>query len=203
MSEDTVAVSAPAAAAAPKKKAKSAAATKKPKTAPSHPKVSEMVIESIANLKERGGSSLQAIKKHIGANNKVDLDRLTPFIKRYLKSAVVSGALVQTKGKGASGSFKLSVSGQKTKPGKPAEKKPKKESASVVKKTKSPVKKPTKPKAKVEKKKPAPKKPAAAAKKVAKPKSPKKVSKATKPKAPKAKKLKTPKKAAPKKAAKK
>lgn len=202
MSEDSAAVSAPVAAATPKKKVKGAVA-KKPKNAPSHPKVSEMVIESIANLKERGGSSLQAIKKHIGANNKVDLDRLTPFIKKYLKAAVASGALVQTKGKGATGSFKLSVSGQKSKPGKPTEKKPKKESATVVKKTKTPVKKAAKPKAKVEKKKPAAKKPAVAAKKVVKPKSPKKAPKATKPKAPKAKKLKTPKKAAPKKAAKK
>lgn len=201
MSEETAAVAATPAAATPKKKAKAAA--KKPKTAPTHPKVSDMVVDAITNLKERGGSSLQAIKKHIGAHHKVDLDRLTPFIKKYLKSAVVSGSLVQTKGKGATGSFKLSASGQKTKKPVKEVKKTKKETASPAKKVKATAaKKVVKPKAKVEKKKAAVKK--ATPKKAAKPKSPKKVAKPTKPKAPKAKKLKTPtKKAAPKKAAKK
>ena len=199
MSEETAAVAATPAAATPKKKAKAAA--KKPKTAPTHPKVADMVVDAITALKERGGSSLQAIKKHIGAHHKVDLDRLTPFIKKYLKSAVVSGSLVQTKGKGATGSFKLSASGQKTK--KPVTKEVKKpkavKAASPAKKAKAAAKKPAaKPKAKVEKKKAAAKK--ASPKKAAKPKSPKKAAKAAKPKAPKAKKLKTPKKAAPKKA---
>ncbi|GFQ83855.1 histone H1E [Trichonephila clavata] len=195
MSEETAAVSATPAAATPKKKAKSTAS--KPKNAaPTHPKVSEMVIAAITTLKERGGSSLVAIKKHIGSQHKVDLDRLTPFIRKYLKSAVVSGTLVQTKGKGANGSFKLSASGQKSSEPKKAAKKVKKVSASPAKKAKAPAKKTAKPKAKAEKKKPA-------AKKVAKPKTPKKAAKATKPKAPKPKKLKTPKKAAPKKTAKK
>lgn len=194
MSDETATAPATPAAATPKKKAKTAA--KKPKTAPTHPKVADMVTEAITSLKERGGSSLQAIKKHIGSKHKVDLDRLTPFIKKYLKSAVASGALIQTKGKGASGSFKLSASGQKTKePGKA--KKAKKEGASPAKKPKSAAKKTAKPKAKAaEKKKPAAKKPAA--KKAAKPKSPKKA-KPSKPKAPKVKKMKTPKKATPKK----
>jgi hypothetical protein len=196
MSEDTAAANSTPAAATPKKKAKSAA--KKPKTAPTHPKVSEMVNDAITSLKERGGSSLQAIKKHIGSHHKVDLDRLTPFIKKYLKSAVASGALIQTKGKGASGSFKLSASGNKTKePGKA--KKPKKEGASPKKPKAAAAKKASKPKAKsAEKKKPAAKKPAA--KKATKPKTPKKAVKATKPKSPKVKKMKSPKKAAPKKA---
>nr|CAH7730109.1 unnamed protein product [Callosobruchus chinensis] len=44
-------------------------------------------------LKERGGSSLQAIKKYIAANYKVDAEKVAPFIKRYLKSSVASGAL--------------------------------------------------------------------------------------------------------------
>ncbi|CAH2015823.1 unnamed protein product [Acanthoscelides obtectus] len=69
-----------------------------------------MVINAIKGLKERGGSSLQAIKKYIAANYKVDAEKVAPFIKRYLKSSVASGALVQTKGKGASGSFKLASS---------------------------------------------------------------------------------------------
>ncbi|CAH1385026.1 unnamed protein product, partial [Tenebrio molitor] len=36
--------------------------------------------------------------------------KVAPFIKKYLKGAVASGSLVQTKGKGASGSFKLASS---------------------------------------------------------------------------------------------
>lgn len=81
---------------------------KNTKSKPSHPPTSEMVNSAIKNLKERGGSSLQAIKKYVSANYKVDAEKLSPFIKKYLKSAVASGGLVQTKGKGASGSFKLS-----------------------------------------------------------------------------------------------
>ncbi|KAJ4442342.1 hypothetical protein ANN_03928 [Periplaneta americana] len=88
------------------KKSKSSAA-KKPRVKPAHPRTSEMVGNAIKGLKERGGSSLQAIKKYISANYKVDSEKLAPFIKKYLKAGVASGELVQTKGKGASGSFKL------------------------------------------------------------------------------------------------
>jgi hypothetical protein len=91
----------------PQKKAKSSA--KKPRVKPVHPRTSEMVANAISSLKERGGSSLQAIKKYIAANYKVDSEKLSPFIKKYLKTAVASGELVQTKGKGASGSFKLAA----------------------------------------------------------------------------------------------
>jgi hypothetical protein len=91
----------------PAKKAKSSA--KKPRVKPVHPRTSEMVANAISSLKERGGSSLQAIKKYIAANYKVDSEKLSPFIKKYLKTAVASGELVQTKGKGASGSFKLAA----------------------------------------------------------------------------------------------
>lgn len=199
MSEEVASVPATPAAPTPKKKAKNAGA-KKTKTAPSHPKVSEMVLAAITDLKERGGSSLQAIKKYVGSHYKVDLERLTPFLKKYLKSAVASGALVQTKGKGATGSFKLSATGQKSK--EPGKKKPaaKKEAAAKKAKPSSPKKvaKP-KPKAAGAKKKVAKKSPVKKA--ASKAKSPKKT---TKPKAPKAKKLKaTPKKAASKKASKK
>ncbi|GIY46662.1 histone H1 [Caerostris extrusa] len=165
---------------------------KKPKVVPSHPKVSEMVNAAISTLKERGGSSVQAIKKYINATYKVDAEKLSPFIKKYLKTSVVNGGLVQTKGKGASGSFRIgsaSASGKekKTAPKKAAVKKavkPKKEKVSTPKKVTT--KKAATPKPKkspVKKAKPA-------AKKVAKPKT---VSaKAKKPKA-------TPKKAAAKK----
>ncbi|KAF4523132.1 hypothetical protein B566_EDAN003147 [Ephemera danica] len=132
-----------------KKAAKKAAGPKKPRTTPSHPPTAEMVKNAIKNLKERGGSSLQAIKKYITATYKVDAEKMAPFIKKFLKSAVASGALVQTKGKGASGSFKLSAAA-------PKDKKPK-----AAKKPAAAVKKPAAKKPKAA----AAKKPKAAAKK--------------------------------------
>ncbi|XP_076177611.1 uncharacterized protein LOC143151948 [Ptiloglossa arizonensis] len=89
-----------------KKQAKSKSKAQRVKA--SHPPTSEMVNAAIKELKDRKGSSLQAIKKYIASTYKVDGEKFAPFIKRYLKAAVTSGAVVQTKGKGASGSFKLS-----------------------------------------------------------------------------------------------
>lgn len=100
----------PASSAAPQGHTKKEKKTKNPRIKPSHPPTAEMVNNAIKGLKERGGSSLQAIKKFIAANYKVDAEKVAPFIKKYLKGAVASGGLVQTKGKGASGSFKLASS---------------------------------------------------------------------------------------------
>lgn len=118
---------------------------KKKTTTSNHPPTSEMVDASISTLKERGGSSVAAIKKHIAATYKVDVAKLAPFIKKYIKGAVVKGHLLQTKGKGASGSFKLS-----------AAKKPKKSAAAASVKPKA-AKKPASEK-KIAAKKPAAKK---------------------------------------------
>lgn len=79
------------------------------KTKPNHPPTAEMVDAAIGALKERGGSSVLAIKKYVTATYKVDVEKLAPYIKKYIKGAVIKGHLLQTKGKGASGSFKLSV----------------------------------------------------------------------------------------------
>jgi len=106
---DSVEVALAAANVAQVSQKKSKSSAKKPRVKPVHPRTSEMVANAISSLKERGGSSLQAIKKHIAANYKVDSEKLSPFIKKYLKTAVASGELVQTKGKGASGSFKLAA----------------------------------------------------------------------------------------------
>lgn len=184
------ATSAPAPAATPKK-TKASAANKKPRTKPSHPPTADMVNAAIKNLKERGGSSLQAIKKYISANYKVDAEKLAPFIRKYLKSAVASGTLTQPKGKGASGSFKLSVKGESKAPAKKATKKPTKPKGE--KKPKAAGAAPKKAK------KPAAKKPKSPskAKKVSKP--PTKKPKSPKPKKAAVKKPKTPKKTAAKK----
>ncbi|XP_076658674.1 histone H1-I [Halictus rubicundus] len=157
-------------------KSKTAKTTPKGGSKSSHPPTSEMVNAAIRELKDRKGSSLQAIKKYIGSTYKVDGEKLAPFIKRYLKSAVTSGAVVQTKGKGASGSFKLSVS-------KGTESKTKVQRAVKVAE-------PKKPKKSVEKKTTAARKPAVAkspakkaeaAKKPAAKKSPAKTEKPAKP----------------------
>ena len=164
--------------AAPKKVAKKPAAKK-----PDHPPVAAMVNAALANLKERKGSSLAAIKKYVGANYKVDAVKLAPFIRRYLKKAVADGKINQTKGSGASGSFKLVKKTEEKPKKKPAAKKP------AAKKAKKPAAKKTPKKAKkaTPKKEKKAKKPAAA-----------------KPKKPKAKKAtKSPKKAAKKAAPKK
>merc|ERR1712018_882750 len=119
------------AAAAPAAKAPKAKKAAKPKAAPTHPKTTVMIVAAIKALKDRKGSSLAAIKKYIAANYKVDTVKLAPFIKKGIKSLVEKKALIQVKGKGASGSFKAA---------KVEEKKPKKK---VVKK-KKPAKKPKK-----------------------------------------------------------
>lgn len=94
-------------AAAVKKGIKISAPTKKLRVRPVHPPTAEMVSSAIRSLEERSGSSLIAIKKYLTSNYKIDAETLAPYIKKYLKGAVTSGQLIQTKGKGASGSFKL------------------------------------------------------------------------------------------------
>ena len=87
---------------------KSESTTSKSKTKPTHPPVSQMVNAAIISLKERSGSSLQAIKKYIQTNYNIDnIERVIPFIRKYLKTGVTTGTLIQVKGKGAAGSFKL------------------------------------------------------------------------------------------------
>ncbi|CAL1287817.1 unnamed protein product [Larinioides sclopetarius] len=66
-----------------------------------------MVLLSIAMLNDRNGSSVQAIKKYISSNFNVEGKKISVYIKRYLLMAVASGTIIQTKGKGAAGSFRL------------------------------------------------------------------------------------------------
>jgi len=172
------------AASSPKKKA----APKKPAE---HPKYIDMVIAAIGALKERTGSSRQAIIKYICSNYKVNEDNAKLYIKQALRRGVTSGKLVHAKGTGASGSFKLSAAAKKPaapkktpkkKPAaakkKPAAKKPaskksaKKPAAKKTTTKKTPKKSTTKKPAAKKTKKPAAKKPAA--KKAGKKSSPKK-----------------------------
>ncbi|XP_022092357.1 late histone H1-like [Acanthaster planci] len=70
------------------------------------PKFKEMVEEAISVTQDSGGSSLQAIKKYLAAN--YGLDSHNAYIRNAIKKGVTRGELIQVKGSGASGSFKLS-----------------------------------------------------------------------------------------------
>ncbi len=163
------------------------------KTAPKkpavHPKYIDMITGAIGTLKERNGSSRQAIMKYVLANYKVTPENCGTHLKLALKRGVISGALVQIKGTGASGSFKLAKPAPKPKVKKPAAKKPAAKKPAAKKTT--PAKKKPAAKKNTAKKTPTKKKPA------------KKATSAKKPAAKKANKKPVAKKPAAKKAAKK
>merc|ERR1712241_738176 len=98
-------------AAAPKK-----AAAKKAKAPANHPKYSEMIAAAITTLKDRTGSSRQAILKYICANYKVDAAKAPQHLRMALKAGVANGKLKLAKatGKGA-GSFKIGEEAKKEK----------------------------------------------------------------------------------------
>lgn len=171
--EGSAAPAAKAAAKSPKKKG-----TSKPKKPAAHPKYSQMIKEAISGLKERGGSSRQAILKYIVKHYNVGKDEKTVnnHLKLALRAGVKNSSLKQAKGTGATGRFAVGAKKESAKPKKA--RKPK----AAAKKTKKPKKAP---------KEGAKKK--VAAKKVKKTKSPKKA-KATPGAAPKVKKTKSPKK---------
>ncbi|XP_004463584.2 histone H1.4-like [Dasypus novemcinctus] len=88
----------------PVKKARKSAGAAKRKA--SGPPVSELIAKAVAASKERSGVSLAALKKALAAAGYAV--EKNSRIKLGLKSLVSKGTLVQTKGTGASGSFKLS-----------------------------------------------------------------------------------------------
>ena len=134
-------------------------AVKKPKTA-DHPTYLEMIVAAIGALKERNGSSRQAISKYIKAHYKVG-DNADTCTKQALKRGVAVEKLKQVKGTGASGSFK--VAAPAVKPKTKTTKKPATAKKPAAKKAAGKKKASSSPK-----KKPAAKKPASKAKKVAK-----------------------------------
>merc|ERR1712076_40691 len=127
-------------AAKPKKVAK-------PKAPAAHPKYSVMIAAAITALKDRTGSSRQAILKYICANYKVDAAKAGQHLRMALKAGIKKGTLKMAKesGKGA-GCFKKVKA---VKPKKPAAKEAKKVvKPKAAKKTPAKAKKaPAKPKA--------------------------------------------------------
>merc|ERR1711881_311830 len=163
------------------------AATKKSAAAPQHGSYQDMIKVAIMTLKERNGSSRQAIKKDIKANNNLGNttdNAFTAHINKALKTGVDSGVFAQPKG--ASGPVKLAKPSADKKPAAATKtakpKTEKKETAAApkkttaAKKTAAPKKTTTKaaPKKTATAKKPAAKKAAApktASKKTTKPKA--------------------------------
>ena len=90
----------------------------------------EMIHQALVDLKSRKGTSMYAIKKYIEEKYQVDVEKINYLIKKYIKTSVELGTIVQTKGIGASGSFKLAAGKDKLEKKK---KKPKKETKTTDK----------------------------------------------------------------------
>ncbi|XP_078390402.1 histone H1-like [Cetorhinus maximus] len=106
MTDTAAAETAPPAAPAaqvkiPKKKKKAA-----PRSSAAGPKLGEQILKVVADCSDRKGMSLPAIKKALRGNG-VDVEKLGSQIKQSIKRNVKNGFLVQVKGTGASGSFKV------------------------------------------------------------------------------------------------
>uniref|UniRef100_UPI00398E6AA3 histone H1-like n=1 Tax=Pristiophorus japonicus TaxID=55135 RepID=UPI00398E6AA3 len=146
MTDTSAAETAPSAAAAqakaPRKKKKAA-----PRSKPAGPTLGEQILKVVTDGSDRKGMSLAAIKKALAAKG-VDVEKRGSQIRFSIKRNVTNGFLVQTKGTGASGSFKVAKKENQGKVGRkvkkpatknsPAKKSPAKKPAAK----KSPAKKP-------------------------------------------------------------
>ncbi|EZF70370.1 hypothetical protein H105_07186 [Trichophyton soudanense CBS 452.61] len=138
-----------------------------------HASYKDMIKDAIINLKERNGSSRQALKKYVQHNNTITVTSQATFdaqFNRALKAAVEKGEFTQPKG--PSGPVKLAK--KETKPAaKPAAKKAAKPAAKTATKKASSTKKAAAKTDKADKEEKKPKKAAATTKKTAAPKTPK------------------------------
>src|SRR5689334_17164433 len=87
--------------------------SKKSKATSSHPKYSDMIKHALTQLNERLGASKAAILKYILANFNVNQTTANRHVKSALRAGAKNKSLKQTKGSGASGTFKLNASGTK------------------------------------------------------------------------------------------
>ncbi|XP_010195847.2 histone H5 [Colius striatus] len=88
---------------APATKPKRARAVRRPAA---HPAYSVMIAAAIRAEKSRGGSSRQSIQKYVKSHYKVG-QQADAQIKLAIRRMLATGILKQTKGVGASGSFRL------------------------------------------------------------------------------------------------
>uniref|UniRef100_A0A672MWR4 Histone H1 n=1 Tax=Sinocyclocheilus grahami TaxID=75366 RepID=A0A672MWR4_SINGR len=125
--------------------------------------IGELIVKAVSASKERSGVSLAALKKSFDAGG-YDVEKNNSRVKIAVKTLVTKGTLVQTKGTGASSSFKLNKKQAETmtKPAKKAAPKAKKPAAKKPAAAKKPktaaAKKPAAKKSQKKAKKPAAKK---------------------------------------------
>ncbi|NXV80161.1 H5 protein, partial [Atlantisia rogersi] len=93
----------PIPAMSPATKVKRARAARRPAA---HPTYSDMIKAAIRAEKSRGGSSRQSIQKYVKSHYKVG-QHADVQIKLSIRRLLAAGVLKQTKGVGASGSFRL------------------------------------------------------------------------------------------------
>lgn len=79
-------------AAATVKKTAQAATAKA--SAAAHPPFAQMITEAITALKDRSGSSRQALKKYITENYKVNETLFTKAFNRYLTAGIEAGTFI-------------------------------------------------------------------------------------------------------------
>merc|ERR1712026_2872 len=116
------------------------AKAKKPAKKAEHPPSGVMVLAAVKALKDKKGSSLPAIKKYIAANYKVDVAKISPFIRKAIKKLVADKKLIQTKASFKAAKEEKPKKVKKPKAKKPKAKKPKKTAANKTAK-KAPAKK--------------------------------------------------------------
>lgn len=80
----------------------------------SGPAVTELVYRAVAASQDRKGLSYYAIKKALSFRG-YDVEQYGFLVKRAINMLVKKGALIQTKGSGASGSFKVPKPAKKPK----------------------------------------------------------------------------------------
>uniref|UniRef100_A0A8C4Z107 H15 domain-containing protein n=1 Tax=Gadus morhua TaxID=8049 RepID=A0A8C4Z107_GADMO len=99
-----VAPAAPAAAAAaPAKATKKKTAVKAKNAGPS---VSELIVKTVSASKERSGVTVPSMKKALAADG-YNVEKNNSRVNTTIKALVLKGTLIQVKGAGASGSFKI------------------------------------------------------------------------------------------------
>ncbi|XP_076010398.1 histone H1.1 [Genypterus blacodes] len=100
------------------------------------PPVSQLILKAVSGSKQRSGVSLVAVKKALQARG-YDVARNNTRVLAAIKRLVVKEELVQTKGTGAAGSFKLNKKPQTPRTRKVRVERKKKPMAKKVKKTRA------------------------------------------------------------------
>merc|ERR1711971_742141 len=103
-------VNAPATVNAPVAKTAKKTKVKGKENSSGSPLFKDMVMDAITTQKERSGSSLSAIKNHLGSKYKVDVAKKAGFLNRALKKMCDEGVLVAgaPPGRKGAGCFKVS-----------------------------------------------------------------------------------------------